>query len=332
MKRWTMVITTCIIMIFARESVYGVENIDSQSNRLLNEGRIVIDFMVDDTYQKDSPVKDVQVELLFLLNDEMVDIREIDELKNTTINLVSDENGKIVLNNLPYGLYQYRILNAPNGFEYSKEYEYIEVDLLNKNINMGVYLTRKIEMAEGSTIVEEPKEEIEDEKDKTNDEIMNEEIVISTPKNEEVIEEVVIEDNINALKTNVNTLSLDIYSYTENTKQVNKTANSVSKVEKNNEEEKDVIMKNTINYIRNRMKSLNQQMIMKFKEYKLSETIKIAINTIDDTMNTYKEFVTDLPNDKKNKKIKRQSILMGKIKNIKKERLYNLPLIRARVR
>ena len=39
MKRWTMVITTCIIMIFARESVYGVENIDSQSNGLLNEGK-----------------------------------------------------------------------------------------------------------------------------------------------------------------------------------------------------------------------------------------------------------------------------------------------------
>lgn len=331
MKRWTMVITSFIVMIFASKSIYAVENIDSQSNGLLNEGRIVIDFMVDDTYEKNSPVKDVEVELLFLVNDDMIDIRKVEELNNTTINLVSDENGKVVLNNLPYGLYQYRIISAPNGFEYNEDYEYIEVDLLNKNINMDVYLTRKIEMAEGSTIVEEPKEEIEDTKDNINDEPKKEETIISTPKKEEVIEKVVIEDNTNALKTNVNMLSLDIYNYSENTEEVNKGEIFVNQVQKDNESNKEVIMKNTINYIRNRMNSLNQQMIKKFKEYKISESIKIAINTVDDTMNIYKEFVSDLLNDKKNKKIRRQSILMSKI-NIQKEKLYNLPLIRARVR
>lgn len=331
MKRWTMVITSFIVMIFASKSIYAVENIDSQSNGLLNEGRIVIDFMVDDTYEKNSPVKDVEVELLFLVNDDMIDIRKVEELNNTTINLVSDENGKVVLNNLPYGLYQYRIISAPNGFEYNEDYEYIEVDLLNKNINMDVYLTRKIEMAEGSTIVGEPKEEIEDTKDNINDEPKKEETIISTPKKEEVIEKVVIEDNTNALKTNVNTLSLDIYNYSENIEEVNKGEIFVNQVQKDNESNKDVIMKNTINYMRDRMKSLNQQMIKKFKEYKISESIKIAINTVDDTMNIYKEFVSDLPNDKKNKKIRRQSILMSKI-NIQKEKLYNLPLIRARVR
>lgn len=331
MKRWTMVITSFIVMVFASRSVYAVENIDSQSNGLLNEGRIVIDFMVDDTYEKNSPVKDVEVELLFLVNDDMIDIRKVEELNNTTINLVSDENGKVVLNNLPYGLYQYRIISAPNGFEYNEDYEYIEVDLLNKNINMDVYLTRKIEMAEGSTIVEEPKEEIEDTKDNINEEFKKEETIISTPKKEEVIEKVVIEDNTNALKTNVNTLSLDIYNYSENIEEVNKGEIFVNQVQKDNESNKDVIMKNTINYMRDRMKSLNQQMIKKFKEYKISESIKIAINTVDDTMNIYKEFVSDLPNDKKNKKIRRQSILMSKI-NIQKEKLYNLPLIRARVR
>lgn len=331
MKRWTMVITSFIVMIFASKSIYAVENIDSQSNGLLNEGRIVIDFMVDDTYEKNSPVKDVEVELLFLVNDDMIDIRKVEELNNTTINLVSDENGKVVLNNLPYGLYQYRIISAPNGFEYNEDYEYIEVDLLNKNINMDVYLTRKIEMAEGSTIVEEPKEEIEDTKDNINDESKKEETIISTPKKEEVIEKVVIEDNTNALKTNVNMLSLDIYNYSENTEEVNKSEMIVNQVQKDNESNKEVIMKNTINYMRDRMKSLNQQMIKKFKEYKISESIKIAINTVDDTMNIYKEFVSDLPNDKKNKKIRRQSILMSKI-NIQKEKLYNLPLIRARVR
>lgn len=80
------------------------------------------------------------------------------------------------------------------------------------------------------------------------------------------------------------------------------------------------------------MRSINQQMIKKFQEYKISDSIKIAINTVDDTMNTYKEFVSDLPNDKKNKKLKRLSSIMCKVKNIKNERLYNLPIVRARVR
>lgn len=239
MKRWAMIFTTLIVMVFASKSIYAAENIDLQSNGLLNDGRIVIDFMTMDTYEKDSPVKDINVEILYLLNDEMVDIRQIDELKNTTINLVSDENGKIVLNNLPYGLYEYRIISAPEGYEYNTEFEYIEVDLLNKNVNMDVYLTRKIEMAEGSTIVEEPKEEIEDKKDDVDKNVKDEQIVISPIEKEEVKEEIIIEDNTEALKTNINTLSKEIFTYTENETVINKEENNVSLVKKDNDENKE---------------------------------------------------------------------------------------------
>lgn len=333
MRRWAMVFTSFIFIIFASKSIYATENINIQSNGLLNDGRIVIDFMAMDTYEENSPVKDINVELLFLVDNEMVDIRQIEELNNITINLVSDENGKIVLNNLPFGLYQYRIVSAPNGFEYNSEFEYIEVDLLNKNVHMDVYLTRKIEMAEGSTIVvEEPKEEIEDKKDNIDENIKNEQIILSPTDKDEVKEEIVIEDTTEALKTNINKLSLDIYSYTENETVENKKDINVSIIKKDNDENREKIIKNTIAYVRERMRSINQQMIKKFKEYKISDSIKIAINTLDDTMNTYRKAITDIPSDKKNKKMRRQTSLMCKVKDIKNERLYNLPIVKARVR
>ena len=116
MKRLGIILTGLIFTFLVFGNVYAVDNIqDTTENNIVYNGRFVITFYTNDG----SPLQGVELEMFYSSTDGMINIKDVEEISsNITINLVSDINGKIVLNKLPYGLYQYKIINAPIGIEY----------------------------------------------------------------------------------------------------------------------------------------------------------------------------------------------------------------------
>lgn len=329
MKRWTMIATSFLIVLAFNSNIYAIENNEAQMDELPNNGRIVINFLTMETDEKSSPVKDVSIDLFYLdEEDNEIDIRQLEELKNTTINLVSDPNGIIVINNLPYGLYKYKVTNVPMGYEFLAEEKYVGVDLLNTSPKLSIYLTAKIEMADGSTIEETPpKDEVEVKPPETIIDSPKDEEIILPPANEEEIVEEIEEEKGEALKINVNSLSTDIYEYEEQNSEIEQEEKDEEVVE----DTKEDIMKNTVANARERFKKSKQDMIKKFREYKISDSIRVAINTVDNSVNKYIKYISDLP-DNKDKKLKRFDRIVGDVYNSKKEKIYINPRIKAKLR
>jgi hypothetical protein len=326
MKKWTIMIASILITMSVTGCVYATENVNVQLDELPNNGRIVINFQVMDTEQISSPVENVTIEMSYLYDDKIVDINNMEELKNTTINLVSDANGVIVLNNLPYGVYQYRILSAPDGLEYNNELSYIGVDLLDNNVNIDELMTRKVQMAEGNTIEEIP----EDKNDTIKENVVEQEEIITDEENQDEV--VVTIDNSNALKTNINTLSQEIYNYEEDTTTVINEETNVDNDNNQENIEKNKIIKNTISSAAEKFKMSYKDMLKGFKEYRLSSSIKIAISTIDNSINEYFKLIANLPEDEKYKKIKRINNFGIKIIDIHNQKKnYNL-ILKSRIR
>lgn len=335
MKKWTMVMAGLLVTMLVTSNVYAIENIEYQSEELPNDGRIILNFLSMDTDEKSSPVKGVMVEISYIDdNDREIDIRELKELEGTTINLVSDSNGIVIINNLPYGLYKYKVVSIPNGYENSIEENYFGIDLMNKDAKLDIKMVRKIEMAEGGSEYKENQksEEIKEEEKIIVEMKPQENTEKSIPKNEQVIENVNVDDNTVALKTNINKLSTEIYNYDDST-QVTIASNSLVKQD-NIEEDvpKEIIIKNTIAYVRERIKKPEDDMIKKFKEYRISDSIKIAINTVDNTINEYLKFLTDLHDwEDKNKKIKRIDRTLAKVKDMYQQKKYIGPVIKMKI-
>lgn len=323
MKRWAIVLVTVLCIIFTG-NVYAEENIESQE--ILNDGRLVLNFLSMDTDAKSSPVSNVKVEIFYVDNN-LIDIRELEELKNVTINLVSDENGIVIINYLPYGLYQYRIISAPEGFEYSSDINYFVIDLMDKDIKLNVNLDKKIQMAEGGEVVKEIP--IEEEKEETP-------IIEIKPPQEELKDEVIqekeniqVENNEGALKTNLNKLSIEIYSYDEDSQENIVNEENILKEKKDKDVVPEEVIKNTIVCVRERIRKSQYEMIQKFKEYKLSDSIKIAINTINSSMHDYSKFIIDKLDDE-NKRLKKIDKVISKVNKINEEKKYKCYAIRMK--
>ena len=197
MKRLGVALTGLICTFLIVGNVYAIENVEDTTNNISYNGRFVITFYTNDG----SPLQGVELEMFYSSTDGMINIKDVEEISsNITINLVSDINGKIVLNKLPYGLYQYKIINAPIGIEYSEDLTNVVIDLLNKNINLESYLNTKVEMApEVPDPVEPPIEEPEEDiKDEGNEEVLEDTTppIIEDGNEEEYEEEPVVKEEI----------------------------------------------------------------------------------------------------------------------------------------
>lgn len=212
MKRLGIVLTGLIFTFLVCGNVYAVDNIqDTTENNIVYNGRFVITFYNSDN----SPIEGVEIEMFYSSEEGMKNIKDVEEINsNITINLVSDINGKIVLNKLPYGLYQYKIVDAPDGIEYTEDLINVVIDLLNKNINLESYLNVKVEMApEAPKPIEPPVEDNLEEDIKDEEEIVEDTTtlpVIEDKKEVENEEEAVIEEEIKTYEKEENNVQVTV--------------------------------------------------------------------------------------------------------------------------
>lgn len=294
MKKWTIIIVTVVLSLLVN-NCYASE-IYEEEIELSNNGKIIINFYSKDSDTIKTPVQNVVIEVLYDDYTSLIDIRELPEMQNLPINLVSDINGNIVINNLPYGLYQYKVISVPEGFEYSGEDKTFGLDLLNSTMSFEEVVTRKVEMAE-STVkgpdeeIEIPVPEIVEEPEQTQEiepEVKEEEVVVEEEEKEQPVKE-----ETNIIETKVNEVSEIVYKIDNNIK--------TEKVEP----EKIQTMKLAIARIRDNIKIPSRDTIQEFKKNRLSKAMKDAIIEMDNPINEHFKIIANLPDDGDDKKKKK---------------------------
>ncbi len=110
MKRWTIILIIMLVVLNLWSNIYADE-LDEEVVEIVNDGRLVMNF-IDENY---SPVKGASVVITYKTEAGMIDIRELG--LDTVIVLESDLNGIVVLNNLPYGYYEYSVVNIHTGYD-----------------------------------------------------------------------------------------------------------------------------------------------------------------------------------------------------------------------
>lgn len=275
MKRWAIVLISITLCMVLGNSVYATDNIEIyQEPQVQHKGRVVMNFYSTDSKEyitNSSPIENVQVELYYRYKKVMYNVKELDLFQYTNLNLVSDENGKIILSNLPYGLYQYKIVSAPKGFEFDTELKTLDLNLMNETINEEVYLLKQIIMAEGTTeekeeIVDIPKEEI----------IQNNTQIIPDIKEDEKVEQIVIigKKDEEAIKKNVNNLATNLYIASEPESVIQNTTSTEDKQ----------VMQQVSQELTKKAKEKKVDMISEMRKTRITESIRVAVVSMDDTM------------------------------------------------
>ena len=134
MKRWLFAIMT-ITLSFSINNIFAKEQVQIYDDpEIVNEGTVTINFLSkirDDAEEEiDNPkVEGVQIELYYRENGQMVNIKELPQFIGKNLNLVSDANGQIILNNFPYGFYEYYIIYVPFGYKLDSEVRKIDLNI-----------------------------------------------------------------------------------------------------------------------------------------------------------------------------------------------------------
>ena len=299
MKRWLFLLMTITLSI-SLNKVLAVEQLDIYDEpEFVNEGTVTINFLSKIRQDADEdidnpPVEGVQIEIYYRANRQMINIKELSQFMDKELNLISNENGQIILNDFPYGFYEYYVVSVPLGYKESTQVRKIDLNILNSNINKYDFIVEDLQFAGGSTIVEEEPEEelpnIEEDKEVENVENNNQTVTNEIQENVEYNQYIPYMDefvSLNSNNMNINTVLTQSY---------NREKNSVD----NN------ILDNRIIY---NMKLTGRKMkldiISAMKNIKMNDNIKIAI--LDNHNDFHKIYiVADMPpvnKYKRNKKI-----------------------------
>lgn len=310
MKRWAILLSLLITVILTMTSSVFAADYD---------GRIEV-YCIDENY---SPVQGVKIQLLY--GEDLVDIHELG--LETTITLESNSDGMIILDGVPYGYYKYNVEYVPDGYETLVDSFEFVVSVARNISETEIYLKEVVTTIEAKNdlILDEVPIEIKPIRIEN-----KQETIIPVVEEEKQIEEipVVIEDNSHAIETSVNTLTTNIYNIDENTGVIEKTqvlsvAPQITQVEKVSAEKEEIIVQNTISRTREKYKVPGLDIIQKFKEYRLIDCIKIAINQVNTHVDNYMKIIADLPDDdRKDKKMKGLDVKVEKIKYDKTINMY----------
>ena len=296
MKRWLFAIMT-ITLSFSINNIFAKEQVQIYDDpEIVNEGTVTINFLSkirDDAEEEiDNPkVEGVQIELYYRENGQMVNIKELPQFIEKNLNLVSDANGQIILNNFPYGFYEYYIIYVPFGYKLDSEVRKIDLNILNSYINKYDFIVEDLQFAEGSTIIEEdPIEEdpiiIEDDKEEV---IIENNTSNESIKNDHNIDENIGQSNsyLNLNNTSINSIIKDSYDN-----------------EKEDSDSNDVLNDRITNKIKPIKNNIKLDIISAMKNIKINDNIKTAI------LDNYRDFhkiyiISDMPPVNKNKKHKK---------------------------
>ena len=228
MKRWLFLLMTITLSI-SLNKVLAVEQLDIYDEpEFVNEGTVTINFLSKIRQDADEdidnpPVEGVQIEIYYRTNRQMINIKELSQFMDKELNLISNENGQIILNDFPYGFYEYYVVSVPLGYKESTQVRKIDLNILNSNINKYDFIVEDLQFAGGSTIVEEEPEEelpnIEEDKEVENVENNNQTVTNEIQENVEYNQYIPYMDefvSLNSNNMNINTVLTQSYNREKN--------------------------------------------------------------------------------------------------------------------
>lgn len=307
MKKWTIILIVMLTVLNFGSFVLADE-IDENTEVLANDGRVIMNF-IDENY---SPVVGASVRINLSTDNGMIDIRELG--LNTVIVLESDQNGIVVINNLPYGFYEYYVDYVPLGYECLYTASNFFVSPAEDVAYVNVMFKEDVAMV-AAPIEEVVKEEMEEEEEK-------EEVVV--PVQEEIITPIP-RTEASVITTQVNTFTTKIYNVDDTTgtiekkEEMNNTPVLIAQVEE--DEQEIAVINKTIAKARERMLQPQEDMIEQFRKYRLIDCIRDKINQVDTHVQDFMKMIADLP-DKKDKKLKSKDIVIDRMQDEKKSRMY----------
>lgn len=279
MKRLATVLIGITIVVSMSNTILASENVDIYSEpEIILDGRIELNFMckMSDRINDSIPVSNVQIELYYYNEGQYVNINDLDIFKYTNHHLVSDENGKIVITNIPCGLYQYRITSAPEGYKYNSEDVYLRVILLDLNVVEYSYLTQEVHITGGEPEIPSeiiPEKEPQKEPEITIDE--NKEEEEQKPIEKPVVQETVLPSK----ETDIKEISINTFS------------TEVKEVENIPEEKatpEQKVMKQINKQLKEREKMNKHDMLRAMRKYRLTDMLKVAVLDSHITHDMYK--------------------------------------------
>ena len=307
MKKWTIILIVMLTVLNFGSFVLADE-IDENTEVLANDGRVIMNF-IDENY---SPVVGASVHINLSTDNGMIDIRELG--LNTVIVLESDQNGIVVINNLPYGFYEYYVDYVPLGYECLYTASNFFVSPAEDVAYVNVMFKEDVAMV-AAPIEEVVKEEMEEEEEK-------EEVVV--PVQEEIITPIP-RTEASVITTQVNTFTTKIYNVDDTTgtiekkEEMNNTPVLIAQVEE--DEQEIAVINKTIAKARERMLQPQEDMIKQFRKYRLIDCIRDKINQVDTHVQDFMKMIADLP-DKKDKKLRSKDIVIDRMQDEKKSRMY----------
>jgi len=214
MKNWRITIFSVMFFIILVFPTYGSEY---EEEVVYNEGRIEITFIESIANREEekelNPVPNVSIEVYFNKNGIMTSIKELEEFSNTNTWLISDENGKIILENLPYGEYLLEIIDIPENYTIDFKTKNIYIIPVQKTINLRELLEKNVELI---TVLPEDEEEIP-------------EIIEDQPEEEiKLEEETIVEDNNIEETEKINIVTYPMY--TEETRNIDISTEKEEKI------------------------------------------------------------------------------------------------------
>ena len=224
MKKWTIILIVMLTVLNFGSFVLADE-IDENTEVLANDGRVIMNF-IDENY---SPVVGASVHINLSTDNGMIDIRELG--LNTVIVLESDQNGIVVINDLPYGFYEYYVDYVPLGYECLYTASNFFVSPAEDVAYVNVMFKEDVAMV-AAPIEEVVKEEMEEEEEK-------EEVVV--PVQEEIITPIP-RTEASVITTQVNTFTTKIYNVDDTTgtiekkEEMNNTPVLIAQVEEDEQE------------------------------------------------------------------------------------------------
>ena len=308
MKKWTIILIVMLTVLNFGSFVLADE-IDENTEVLANDGRVIMNF-IDENY---SPVVGASVHINLSTDNGMIDIRELG--LNTVIVLESDQNGIVVINNLPYGFYEYYVDYVPLGYECLYTASNFFVSPAEDVAYVNVMFKEDVAMV-AAPIEEVVKEEMEEEEEKEEEVVVpvQEEIITPIPRTEASV-----------ITTQVNTFTTKIYNVDDTTgtiekkEEMNNTPVLIAQVEE--DEQEIAVINKTIAKARERMLQPQEDMIEQFRKYRLIDCIRDKINQVDIHVQDFMKMIADLP-DKKDKKLRSKDIVIDRMQDEKKSRMY----------
>lgn len=288
MKRWAIIVLNLILCLSVNK-VFAYDDVEIYDEDFENPtGSITIDFIsrtnLEDENSYSSQVGGAKIELYHMNSGTLEKVGSY----------VSNSNDQVVIDNLPFGLYKYKIVEVPDGIVIDDTLKTVELTIMDEDIVIKDYLKIEVILSD----VDDTITKVDEESSVTtiDEDTTNEVITETKVQDKEVTDEMLT-------TSKVNTLATSIYNTTTTTS--SKEVKSVIDTSSNNVEEEEI--KSIAKRIKSesKKKDMKKDIISAMKNVKITDTIREAVVTNNNDKYKVHVDVADLDHDKFKKKFRK---------------------------